>query len=278
MKFRTIFAVFNIIIVVSFLLIFLMPYFVLGWEYTELFWRNNWFLGIIFVAILGALNGYFVHNWRLFSLLEQEDWPNLIAYLEARVFEKGRTNKQRMRILINAYVVTSQPDRTMRLEQYLRENKPAVIPQFALQLGIPYLLRNDPEAMEQFYGEMKEESNCADPLWVRWNYAFALMLQQKLDDAKAVLLSIAPQEKNPVLRLLTLYLLDAFTSTDEEVRQVVRNGTEQLRAKYPGEKWQAQLERRRDSLQVLVLSKLIRDATEWAFGSGRKTGSEQSSS
>lgn len=265
MKFRTIFAVFNVIIVVSFLLIFLMPYFVLGWEYTQLFWRNNWFLGIIFVVILGALNGYFIFNWRLFTLLEREDWPNLIEYLEQQTLGGGRVSKQKMRILINAYVVTSQPDRTRKLEAYLREHKPSVIPQFALQLGIPYLLQNDPAAMEAFYGEMKDAPNCSDALWVRWNYAFALMLQQKLDEAKSMLVSIARETSNPVLKLLSLYLLDAFTSTDEEVRRMVHNGTEELRAKYPGEKWQAQLDRSRDSLQVLVLSKLIRDASEWAF-------------
>lgn len=265
MRFRTIFAVFNIVIIVSFLLIFLMPYFVLGWEYTQLFWSNNWFLGIIFVVILAALNGYFVYNWRLFTLLEREKWPELIKYLESQIFERNRYSPQRIRILVNAYVVTSQPERTKGLEQQLREKRPEMIPQFALQLGIPYLLKNDAAAMEQFFGEMKESSKCSDPLWVRWNYAFALMLQQRLEEAKAMLLAILPEAREPILRLLTLYLLDAFTTTDPAVKQAVHSGVEELRVKFPGDRWDAQIEKRRDSLQVLVLFKLIRDASHWAF-------------
>ena len=48
MKFKTIFILFNIVIIASFAIIFFMPLMMLGWDYTAIFWKNNWFLPIVF--------------------------------------------------------------------------------------------------------------------------------------------------------------------------------------------------------------------------------------
>ena len=53
MKFRLLFIIFNFVILASFLLIFLMPAFVLGWEYTSVFWSTNWPVGLVFLVVLG---------------------------------------------------------------------------------------------------------------------------------------------------------------------------------------------------------------------------------
>ncbi len=265
MKFKVIFIVFNVIIVLSFLFIFFMPYFLLGWEYTRVFWAGNWPLAAVFVAIIVGLNAYFVSNWKLFGLLEAEDWKGLTAYLERLVFARKKIRSQFVRILINTYVVLSVPEKITELEQFLRSERPKMVPAFAVQFGIPRLLRNDPEEMQEYYGEMKKKRGCADVEWISWTYAFALMLQKKSDEAQEHLLSLCGSTRNPVLSVITLYLLDSFANRDENVKSVVDSGRGRIKKKYSHDTFSREIEKNKTNIQVLVLSRLIKDATDWVF-------------
>lgn len=270
MKFKVIFLVFNAIVVVSFLFIFLIPFFMLGWDYTRMFWAENWTVAVVFIAVLAGLNGYFLWNWKLFTLLEREDWYGLIDYIEDRVFTKKRLGKQHLRVLINTYVITSQPEKITQLEQFLRENRPALVPRFALHLGIPHLLRNDAEDMKSYYAEMRSHPKCADREWINWSYAFSLMLNQESENAKEVLIDLQRRTKNDVLALLTLYLLDAFTVSDKQVNNIVLERKKGFQSKYTPEQWNKEVEKNRGNLQVIVLSKLVRDASAWVFSDGTR--------
>ena len=55
MKFKAIFVIFNLIILVSFLFIFLIPFFMLGWDYTQVFWTENWSVALVFVGVMAGL-------------------------------------------------------------------------------------------------------------------------------------------------------------------------------------------------------------------------------
>jgi hypothetical protein len=273
MKFKIIFVVFNIVIVVSFLFIFFMPAIILGWEYGRLFWSSNWLLGAAFVAVLGGLNAYFLSNWKLFGYLEREEWSSLIDYLEDQVYRKRRFNLQRIRILINAYIVSSRTEGISKLEDFLRAEKPEIIPRFSLALGVPHLLRNDPVDMELYYGELKDKKETKDPRWVRWSYAFALMLGKKTELARDELLSLADEAKDPILRLLTAYLLDAYATQDQDVRNIVLETVRSITREYSVGSWRKEVERQRSNIQIVVLSKLIDDATAWAFETRSPGGS-----
>jgi len=265
MKFKIIFLVFNGIILVSFLFIFLLPVFFLGWDFSQMFWASNWPLAALFVAIMAGLNLYFGLNWKLFSYLEAEDWNALIAYLEEKVYTKKQLKKQRVRILINAYIVVSAPAKIETLELFLREHKPEYVPQFAVQFGVPRLLKNDPVEMEAYYGEMRQNPKCRNRAWIDWSYAFALMLQQRSGEAKELLLATRREAKSSVLELLSLYLLDAYAPSDTEAHATVQEGRRAFRQNFTRARWEKELEKQRGNLEVLVLSKLIKDAGDWAF-------------
>ncbi len=270
MKFKLIFALFNGVVILSFLFIFLMPVFFLGWDYTQLFWSSNWIIAAAFAAVMIGLNAYFAANWKLFSYLESENWHGLISYLEDRIYNKGRYSKQHVRVIVNTYVVVADTEKIRRLEEHLRGHRPDYIPRFALHFGIPHLVGHDPHDIERYYGEMRSKRRCKDRPWIDWSYAFALMLQEKHDHAKSVLLRLLDEAKNPILRLLTVYLLDAFSVSDNEVRNLVVEEKRRLQSSYTPERWEREVEKNRGNLQVVVLSKLIRDAGKWAFGDGSR--------
>ncbi len=265
MKFRVVFIVFNVIILFSFLFIFLMPLAMLGWEYTRLFWSRNWYLAVLFLLVISSLNVYFIMNWQLFHYLEREDWPGLVTFLEERIYGRKQIRSQYVRILINTYLVRSDLESVRKLEQFLRRQRPRLVARFAIPLGIPHLLANDPQAMLGYFGPLRSETRGRERHWVRWNHAFSLMLLQKGDEAKRELLDLSGEVRDPVLRLLTFYLMDAFSDTDRDLTELLRREREAFRKRFPRAGWERTVERSKGNIQVIVLSKLIEEATGWAY-------------
>ncbi|MFW6215521.1 MAG: hypothetical protein ACOC45_06200 [Alkalispirochaetaceae bacterium] len=265
MKFKAVFILFNAVVVLSFLFIFLMPLIFLGPEYTQLFWGDNWYLGLVFLAILAVLNGYFAANWKLFGLLEREDWPALTAYLEGRIFEAEKFRAQEVRLLIHSYVAVNKPMEIRRLDTFLREKRPQLADRYALSLGVPYLLSNDGGEIETYFERARNQAPRGLQGWANWAYAFGLMLQQKTADAKPVLRSTVENARDPLLELVTLYLLDAYREADDEIAAFLTERIEALRSGYSREKISRLLERRRGELHILVVSQLIDSATDWCF-------------
>ncbi len=265
MKFRILFVIFNVVLVASFALIFFMPAFVLGWEYTSVFWSGNWPIGAVFVLVLAGLNGYFGYNWRVFTLLEQEDWDGLISHLERIAYERKRLTRQRARILVNAYVVTGRLERIRDLEKFVRDEMPRLLPRLSVELGVPHLLSNDGQRMVEYFGDVKDRVRVSDPAWMRWAYAFGLMLVSRQDEARAELSAVLQESRDPLVRTLTAHMLEPFGDRDEAIARQVDKARAWLREKYTREKLDREMERQRPNLQVLFLSSRIEEARDWVF-------------
>ena len=264
MKFKIIFILFNIVIFVSFLVIYFMPLIMLGWDYTRVFWSRNWGLPVLFVAIIGLLNAYFIFNWKMFTMLEREDWPELIAFLERRIYEKGLIIPQQVKILVNAYLVRSDLDAIAKLEAFIEEHKPRVLHRFALIFGLPYLLRNDSDEMAAYYSRFVDLKG-KDGTWMRWNCGFALILQGKKDEAERRLAGACEEKGEPVLSLLSVYLLDSLRPEEERERRLIDDGRSRLTKRFTPTLWAREVERSRGNVQVVILSKLVEEATDWLF-------------
>jgi len=107
MKFRTIFILFNVVILTSFLFVFFLPLLLLGPESSLSFWKGNWYLALLFLALIAGLNSFFLVNRKTFVLVEREDWAELSAHLGGLMFPKGRFTGSRVRLLVNAYLLQS---------------------------------------------------------------------------------------------------------------------------------------------------------------------------
>lgn len=273
MKFKFIFILFNLVIIISFLAIYLMPLIMIDWDHARDFWSRNWGLPALFLAILCLLNTYFILNWRMFTLLEAEDWPALIAHLERRVYAKKMIVSQQVKILTNTYLVRSDLEAIRKLEDFLREHKAKVLPKFALSFGIPYLLQNDAEEMKRYFSGFADMKG-RDGSWMRWNYAFALILQGDSERAEATLVSLCTRKTEPVLTLLTIYLLHSLKPETGDAPQVEEKRSGLLK-KYTRGQWKREMERSKDSVQVVILQKLVEEATEWLYGESE--AGEQSS-
>ena len=274
MRFKTIFLLFNAVLTISFVLILFLPGLFMGIEYLTAFLRSNWYVGLLFAATLVVVNVCFFKNWRLFSLLEREDWYGVIDYLEHEIYGKRRVLASHVRILLNTYLVASRTDGIRKLERFLSSDSPGLVARFAVQLGVPYLLSQDTEEGEKFFGKVLSMRRVPHREWIRWNHAFCLMQQRQAEAAKGALRSVLTSHPEPVLELLTLYMLDSYGRTDAGIQTTVAEGVNRLRGKYDGQRWKRIVERTRDNVEALMLSRIIEDAARWLFDRDQRDHSD----
>ena len=266
MKFKAIFALFNGVLLVSFLLIFFMPFILLGGEAFSIFWDRNWIIGLVFLLTMGVLNAYFIANWGLFRLLEKEDWPRLVSYLEERILGKNRIRAMPVRMLLNAYLVTSHTDGILALEAFLKKKRPRLIGRFCIQFGIPYLLMKDPVVSEAFFANVPAGASAYSRDWMRWNRAFCLLQLSKPDQARTELAhALAGSAGDSVLNMLCLYLLDVLAKPETEDGVESARSRDELRRRFGPEEMKKRIEKSSDNMEVVVLSKIIEDARQWLY-------------
>jgi hypothetical protein len=264
LKFKTLYILFNAVIVVAFLFIFLMPLALLGVDYFRLFAQKNWLAGLLFLVTLVIINGYFALNWKLFRLLEREDWPALIRHLEQALNRRGRLGRSSCRLLLNAYLITGRTEPIAALEARVRRDRPALLPALALPFGLPYLLRGDPQAAADYFGPLAGRKGVADRGWIRWNYAFSLMQLKRQEEAGRELQGLLAEGPAPELRLLSLYMLVACP--DAELRAEAERGRQELAGRLTPEQWRRRLEGGGGNPQVTLLAPILREAREWLLG------------
>lgn len=271
MKFKTIFILFNAVVLFSFLFIFLVPIFLLGGAYAAGFWKSNWFLAVFFVMILGVLNTFFISNWKLFELVEREDWAALSEWLEVKIFKTGSFRSQHVRLYVNAAMLRSDLAAIDRLETLLREKKPGLLRKLAVLFGVGYLLRNDPDASIAFFTPFLESREVEARAWLWFDYSFNLILRNRGGEALPWLRKAAAQ-REPVLALLAAYMMSTLvagslpTETEgEAVRRSANELREGLRKRFSPERWSREVEKSKSDVHVVILSRLIDDAGSWMF-------------
>lgn len=274
MKFKVIFLLFNVIILFSFLLLFFLPLVVLGGEFAASLWKDAWYFSLLFLAILVGLNLYFSINWRFFTFLEQEKWEELISLLEEQIYHKSRgrrglyLTRQRIQILINGCMVTSRMEKLKTLDSFLRERQPKMHGAFVLPLGLPYLLEEDSHRLEEYYAPFIDDPKVAQREWCRWFYAFALLLQKKIDEARTAIEGLFGS-KEPIIRLLAVYLFH-IAGGDVEKREELVAVREELKISLAPHKFGEMKEKQGDNILLLVLSDFLEKAHKWLLSDGKE--------
>lgn len=265
MKMKAIFLLLNAVLGIAFLVIFLTPFFLVGGDWFSLFWTRNWPIAVVFVLTLCVVDSYFLVNWKLFSGLEREDWGEVAGFLEDRIFKRGWISAARVRLLLNTYLVTSNTEGILALEAYLAGRKPGIIPRFSLPFGIPHLLSREPKDAEAWFRGMLSRPRLADRDWVSWNHAFSLLQTKESDAARTELSALVDRVSDPVLLLLTIYLLDVLARNDAALESRVSSKRDMLKAQHTQASFQKAIEKSGANIQVVVLARLLQDASRWLF-------------
>ncbi|PKL23592.1 MAG: hypothetical protein CVV47_13865 [Spirochaetae bacterium HGW-Spirochaetae-3] len=268
MKFKTIFVLFNAILIFSFAFIFLMPLFLLGGAYALPFWGKNWPLFLLFAAVLVGFNVFFVNNWKLFSLLETEGWDELSRLLCERVFERGRYDRRTVKLLVNTSLLRGDMATVERLEAALLKDKPSALRRDAVLFGAARLLKNDAAASERFLGEYADGKGVDNPAWIGFYHAFSLVLAKRAPEASARLES-SMASKDPILAVLSAFMLGTMcaAASDEAERARLVAAAEARRValagRYGAQRWAREVERGKSEVHIVILSKILDEASAW---------------
>jgi tetratricopeptide (TPR) repeat protein len=276
MKFKTIFIIFNVIIVISFLFFFTMPFFIYGIDQFFISLSKTWIALAIFIGILGLFNAYFVINWNFFHLLEKEDWYGLIKHMEHRIYTKRSINRYNVKFLINFYICTSNIEGIKKLKDFLKFHKPTLIGYFAIQFGIPYLLAQKFDESKLFFEKLLSQPNIRGRDWIRWNYAISLMQLNEHENAKSEFLSLLSFKNDHIVYLLSLYMLNSLKEADGSIKKIIEKGTIDFKHHYSKDNWTKRVESNKSNIEVVSIRSIIHEASDWIFSGKNSTGMKPS--
>lgn len=270
MKFKVLFVIFNIVLFLSFLTIFLLPFFILDASFMLEFWSKNWYFGAIFLVILGLVNLAFLANWKMLSFLEQEDWPALSRYLEGEVFEKARFSKRKVQLLCDSLLLLGDFATVRKLQELLAEKKPALLGALGVRFSAAHLLAGDYEAMYALASK-HEASAGTDRDWMSFFAAFSRHMSKKYEESATLMLSVLEKARDPLVVALAGYiagvlLVRMVPARSAELSEAADGAKKKITAKYTREKWLAFVEEEKAGIHVVILSKLTDELSSWLYG------------
>lgn len=216
MKFKSMFWIYNIIVIFVLLSFTLISLFVFGSIYIVEYWSRMWVVTAIFVVLVGLLDYYFILNWKLFDLMEKEDWPVLLAWLEDKIYRKGKIKKHYVNLLINTALSVSNLESVRKLETEIRHRKKELLPKVGVSLGIPLLLKQNHRAIYDYYTQFAEDEKTSMREWAQWCQAYA-----SEDPMYAVLFELL-NSQDPSISLLSMDLLEQNSGEldEQDIRKI----------------------------------------------------------
>jgi hypothetical protein len=273
LRFKSVFIFFTLIILVFLVFVTLIPFLMFEPSVAGLFWRTNWPFILILALILGGIDLFYLANRRLFSLLEREDWPALVNYLEGRVIRRQRYQPQLVRLLANTCLVLADVKAVTRLENRLAQAKPALLRANALVFGVARILGKDLDGAVRFFaGRLEDPRGGASRSWLRWYYGFSLYLNRQLALAADQFVPLAEGAREALPAGLAAHFLagplhKALPDRREEFEQAAAAGRERVRKALPRPgNWNKEVLRLKTEIHAAVLAKYFEEAGTWLYG------------
>jgi len=271
LKFKLIFTISNIALLLFLVALGFIPYFLMGLSFSVSFWKMNWPLVLGWVILICALNIFFISNRKLFSLLEKEDWPALIGYLEEKVIRKGNYNSRLVRLLANCYLVLSDSAAVMSLENKVAINKPALLDSNALVFGTARILANDNSGALRFFKARKDAAKAVPKDWVAWYYGFSLMLNRQIENAVREFSLLANSSRDGVVSALSSYFLEKnmhaiMPQLRHEFREISELGKKRALEAMPKiEAWKRETNRLSTEIFAAAIAGFLDDTRIWLY-------------
>jgi hypothetical protein len=271
-KFKSIFILFNITLLLFLTILVLLPLAMIGSSFAESFWRINWPLIVVLTILFGAFNIYYFINRRLFLLLEKEDWPALVHYLEDRVIQQGQYNSRLVRLLANSYLVLSDSQGVMSLENKTAISRPALVDANVLVFGTARILGKDISGAVRFFETRKNAVKPALRDWAHWYHAFALLLNRQYEPAGDEFSRLARNSRDGVIAGLSSYFLSetirSALSDTGEYREAARAGRERVLKALPRPKsWNQEISKLCTEIHAAALARYMEETGRWLYGS-----------
>ncbi len=270
MKFKALFVIFNIVLILSFLTIFLLPLFLLDGAFMLEFWRKNWYFGGIFLVVLTFVNALFLSQWKMLSYLEREDWPALARHLEGRIIGKKYFSRRTVRLYCDSLILLSDFPGIKRLSATLETGKPALFSLFSPRFAAASVLSGDLEGAYRIATAPCRDAGWESREWRAFYAGFARHLGSRPEDAAGILLPLARAARDPLIALLSgflcgMVLAKSLAGLSDELSAAAAEAKSRVGSAFPRNRWNQYVEEAKADMQVVILGKLIGEATAWLY-------------
>ena len=271
MKFKSIFILFNTIIILFLVFVLILPYFLLGEDFFYSFWDNGWPLMALLGVVWVSVDIFYLVNRQLFRLLEREDWPALVQFLERKVLQDGKYTHRYVKLLINSYLVLADPVSVMTLEKKLAFKKPALIHAEALVFGSARILMKDNAGAVEFFSLRLNTPGTKSSEWISWYYGFALLPNSDFEKAADQFALLIKEGRTSIITGLSAYFLGTtlaknIPSQRESLLLTAENGRKQVKSSFKSMKnWKKDVVKVQSEVYAAILAKYINETTQWVF-------------
>ena len=270
MKFKFVVIIFNILIVLVLSAVALVPNLLFGHELAKKFLLSAWPLAGILALALAALNIFFLLNRRLFTLLEKEDWPAVVDYLERKIFRGGHYSSRHVRLLVNSYLLMSDTAGVQKLENKIAIAKPALLAKNALIFGAAHILGGDAKGAADFFQTRLEKDKATKSLWIRWYYGFSLMVAGMFEKAEEEFKALITEADEALLVGLSAYFLSGtllkHSANQHACRVLAEAGRTRIRRGLNGiGDWRRDAAKFENEVYAAIIKKYIDEAGVWLF-------------
>jgi hypothetical protein len=213
---------------------------------------------------------FFFFNYRLFSLLEREDWPALAYYLEQKIYVKGRYSDRNVRLLASSYLVISDFPSVLKLENKALLAKSPVIGKNALIFGVARVLSGGHKDAAVFFNTYLGKCKKKDRQWVRWFGGFSHLLGGAFAQAETEFLSLAVSSDSILITGLSAYFLQSsiekHSLAPQKCHDTAENGRQRvINAINNEENWKIEKQKLGAEIHIAIISKYIDEAGKWLF-------------
>ena len=272
MKFKYLVLVFSIIIIFILLMTAFMPLLITGHEAVPNPLLIALPLTAFMVLLLICFGLFFILNYRLFSLLEKEDWPALAYYLEQKVFIRGYYSNRNVRLLASAYIVMTDYLSVIKLESKAAIARPSVIDQNVLIFGSARILSGKYNEAEFFFktrldrGAVKEK----DKEWARWFYSFSQLLNGSFSKVEGEFIKFADSSDDAVITGLSAYFLffnlAKYSLKPYECTKTAENNRNRiLKTLRKRELWKKETKKMSADIHIAIIKKYIDETENWIY-------------
>ena len=271
MKIRTVIIFFNLILAAFIAILILIPAIILGMEPALEFWQKNWYLVLVLSVILIGFDTYFIINRRLFSLLEKEDWPALVHYLEEIVLRRGHYRPYLVKLLANTYLVLSDTASVLNLENKTAVLKPNLVSANVLVFGTARILSRDFAGAERFFENHKSGVKQEQLPWTRWYYGFTLILNRNYEKGADEFISLAKGCQDGIITALSAYFLreniaKLLLLRETEMLNASAEGALRVKKMIPKHSaWIRETERLNTEIHAATLAKYLEECGNWLY-------------
>jgi hypothetical protein len=268
MKLKVLIIIFNAVLLTLFFTALSFSFFTADIEFIGSFSKNYWVFVLLFLILLVGTNLFFISNWKLISTLEAEDWPALSLYLETEIFQKRHLTAKKVRLLCEISILLGDFEILKRLERVLQDDKPEYMSTFASRFAAAKLLSSDYEGLADFMAHIVEQSYEASP-WIAFYDAFSAQMLKRKREAMEKFSHILDTEHDPLVRLLSVYFIASglyhYSDVQKDTVDNRIDAEKEKLKKYSLHYWEKYVQKEKQDIHVLVLTKVIDDALVWLF-------------